>query len=205
MNFQELRKDLFDYICFTTNQVNAWHPGFDKNNLGRWVKKGYLIKLRNGYYSFPEYLGKQGYSLFLANRIYKPSYISTHSALVFYGMIPESVVQITSVTSLKTAAFDNSFGQFSYRAVNPSCYFGYDIKPFDDGRSILMACPEKALLDLLYLNPFYSETSDFQDLRLDEEFVFNHLNTELLRDFAGRVRKAALERRVETLLKAYGL
>ncbi len=205
MNFQEFRKALFDSICFTTNQVNAWHPGFDKNALGRWVKKGYLVKLRNGYYSFPEYLGKPGHSLYLANRMYKPSYISTHTALVFYGMIPESVVQITSVTSLKTAAFDNAFGQFSYRTVNPSFYFGYDIKPFDDGRSLLMACPEKALIDLLYLNPFYSEISDFLDLRLDEDFISNHLNTQQMRDFAGRFRSAALEQRVETLLKAYGL
>ena len=205
MNFQEFRKDLFDSICFTTNQVNAWHPGFDKNALGRWVKKGYLVKLRNGYYSFPEYLGKPGYSFFMANRMYKPSYISTHTAMVFYGMIPESVVQITSVTSLKTAEFENAFGQYSYRTVNPSFYFGFDIKPFGDDRSLLMASPEKALIDLLYLNPFYTEISDFQDLRLDEDFVTNRLNIQQMRDFAIRFRNTALEQRVNTLLKTYGL
>lgn len=205
MNFQEFRKDLFDSICFTSNQVNAWHPGFDKNNLGRWVKKGYLVKLRNGYYSFPEYLGKSEYAFFMANRMYKPSYISTHTALVFYGMIPESVVQITSVTTLKTAAFDNAFGNYSYRTVNPSFYFGYDIKPFGDDRSLLMASPEKALIDLLYLNPFYTEISDFLDLRLDEDFVANRLDIEKLRDYAIRFRNSALQQRIETLLKTYGL
>lgn len=43
MNFQDFREMFYKQIHFTANQVRAWHPGFDKNNLGRWVNKGYLI------------------------------------------------------------------------------------------------------------------------------------------------------------------
>ena len=83
---------------------------FSRNNLVHWTNQGLLIRLRQGHYTFPEYKGRADYSFYFANRIYRPSYISLHTALSFYGIIPESVVQITSVTSLKTASFTNAFG-----------------------------------------------------------------------------------------------
>jgi predicted transcriptional regulator of viral defense system len=205
MNFQEFRRELFDSICFTTNQVYAWQSGFDKNNLGRWVKKGFLIKLRNGYYSFPEYLGKADFAWYIANRMYKPSYVSLHTALAFYGMIPESVVQITSVTPLKTNSFINSFGTYSYKTIDPGFFFGYDAKPMTDGRVMLLATPEKALIDLLYLYPFYREPGDFEELRLDADFLTEHLNPELIRDYLVRAGNQALVKRMLTLQKTYGV
>ncbi len=49
MNYQEFRNKLFELGCFNSNQAYAWKPDFDKNNLGRWVKQGWLVKLRNSY------------------------------------------------------------------------------------------------------------------------------------------------------------
>lgn len=205
MNFQEFRRTLFDSVCFSTNQVYAWQPGFDKNNLGRWTKKGYLIKLRNGFYSFTEYLGKADFAWYIANRIYSPSYISLHTALAFYGLIPESVVQITSVTSLKTSSFTNSFGTYSYKTVRPGLMFGYDAKPLADGRTLLFATPEKALVDLLYLYPFYQKPDDFEELRLDRHFLQEELNQEFISGYLLRISNRALDKRMQTLLKTYGL
>ena len=105
MTFLEFKNQLFDLACFNIYQVYAWQSDFDRNSLTRWVKKGYLIRLRQGYFAFSEYKSKPDYFLYFANRIYRPSYISLHTALSFYGMIPEAVVQITSVTTLKTASF----------------------------------------------------------------------------------------------------
>jgi len=205
MNYQEFRKAFFDLACFTPNQVYAWQPGFDKNNLLNWVKKGSLIKLRNGFYSFPEYLAEPGFELFIANRIYRPSYISLHSALSFYGMIPEAVVQISSVTSLKTAGFVNPFGSYSYKSIRAELMFGYDLKPFSKSRSLLIAQAEKALLDLLYLNPYYDNKEEMEALRLDEDFMQDSLNVELLRDYTAKFRNRALGKRLELLIKTYGL
>jgi len=145
---------MFDLGCFSINQVYAWQPNFDRNNFLHWIRRGLLIRLRQGYYTFPEYLKKPDFSLYFANRIYKPSYVSLHTALAFYGMIPEAVVQITSVTSLKTANFKNPFGEFSYKSVRADFMYGYNIRPIADGRTLQLAKPEKALLDLLYLYPF---------------------------------------------------
>lgn len=163
-----------------------------------------LIRLRQGWYAFPEYLGKAGFEMYIANRIYRPSYVSLHSALAFYGLIPEAVVQVTSVTTLKTKSFSNPFGTFSYKSLKPELLFGYDLKPTDNGQRVpLVATVEKALLDLLYLYPFYSTPEEMESLRLDEELMQQQLNTGRLNEFMGRFRNTQLEKRVDLLLKTY--
>lgn len=204
MNYQEFRSKFYAVGAFSTNQVYSWRPEFDKNALGRWVSKKLLIKLRNGYYAFPEYLNQPDFALYIANRIYRPSYISLHSALAFYGMIPEAITQITSVTSLKTNTFTNDFGTYSYKLIRNDLFFGFDLKPYLNDRSILLAKPEKALLDLLYLYPFYSSKEDMEDLRLDEYYMQEELNVPLLKEYTEKYSKA-VEMRTKLLLKTYGL
>ena len=205
MVFQQFRSAFFDSVCFTPDQVNVLWPGFDKNNLGRWVDKGYLVKLRNGNYSFPDYLGKPDIARYIANRIYRPSYISLHSALAFYGLIPESVVQLTSVTTLKTTTFANRFGTYIYQTVTPRLFFGYDAKPIGDGRSVLMASPAKAIIDLLYLYPQYDDAGQLEELRLDEALMAERVNAGLFRDYASRLNHRALQQRVEKLINLFDL
>lgn len=83
--------------------------------------------------------------------------------------------------------------------------FGYEPKPMGDGRVILLASPEKALLDLLYLNPFYETEADMSELRLDEDFMFEDFNSEIFKEYAERIGSKALNDRVNTLLTVYGL
>ena len=205
MNYLEFKNRLFDLVCFNTHQVYAWNPDFDRNNFVRWVKKGLLLRLRQGYYTFPEYKSKPDFTLFFANRIYRPSYISLHTALAFYGIIPEAVVQITSVTSLKTANFQNDIGEYQYKSVREELMFGYDNKPISNDLSIQIAWPEKALLDLLYLYPFYNTKQEMEDLRLDEDFILDELNFRRLEDYLSKFKSKALQNRVELLKNTYGL
>lgn len=205
MDYLTFRERMYPMGCFHINQVLLWEKDFDRNNLTRWCKKGRLLKLRNQYYAFPECLSMPDFTRYVANRIYAPSYISLHSALSFYGMIPEEVVQITSVTTLKTARFQNDFGTFHYQNVKEPLYFGYEIKTAQNGRGILFATPEKALLDLLYLNPYYKTEQDMEELRLDEDFMQNEFNRERFSDYITRIGSKALEQRVRRLLKVYGL
>lgn len=39
MEFWEFRAKMFDLACLNINQVYAWQPGFNRNNLTRWIKK----------------------------------------------------------------------------------------------------------------------------------------------------------------------
>jgi predicted transcriptional regulator of viral defense system len=205
MNFLEFKKNMFDWACFNIHQVYAWQPGFDRNNLTRWTKKGYLIRLRQGFFTFPEYKTKPDYSFYFANRIYRPSYISLHTALAFYGMIPEAVVQITCVTSLKTAFFANDFGEYTYHSIKENLMFGYELKTMADHRAMQFATPEKALLDLLYLYPFYNTKQELLELRLDESFLSDDLNKNLLTDYCAKFQNKALDRRVKLLFNVYDL
>ena len=196
---------MFDLGCFSIHQIYAWQPGFDRNNFVRWTQKGYLVRLRQGLYAFPEYKGKPDMAAYFAGKIYAPSYISLHSALSFYGLIPESVVQITSVTSLKTAAFKNDFGEYSYKSVREDLMFGYVPRPLSDGRTLSYATREKALLDLLYLYPFYNTEKEMANLRLDGDVLHGELKRAEWGAFVARFHSKALEKRAALLFKVYGL
>ncbi len=201
MNYLDFKKNFSPAICFTTSQILAIEAQFQKNNLSRWVKKGLLIRLRKNWYSFPDFLQTPGIHYYIARRIYQPSYISLESALAYYGLIPEAVREIHSVTPLKTQRFQNPFGIFSYRSLKPALFFGYRSIQQDEKRSMLLAEPEKALLDLLYLNPFYDEPEDIEGLRLDGDVCQELVNLETLRDYAQAFSSKALLQRSENLIK----
>ena len=205
MDFLTFKERMYSMGCFNINQVLLWEKDFDRNNLTRWCRRGLLVKLRNQYYAFPEYRQVPDFSRYVANRIYVPSYISLHSALSFYGMIPEEVVQLTSVTTLKTARFENDFGTFHYQNVKTPFYFGFEIKTMQSGRGLLFATPEKALLDLLYLNPYYKTEQDMEELRLDEDYMQNELNIERLNGYLSKIESKTLEQKVKRLMKVYEL
>lgn len=205
MTFLEFKEKLFGLACFNIHQIYAWQPDFDRNNLTRWVKKGYLFRLRQGYFAFSEYKSMRGYPFYFANKIYRPSYISLHTALEFYGLIPEAVVQITSVSSLKTAVFSNDSGEYSYRNVKENLMFGFEQKNIADNKTILFATAEKALLDLLYLYPFYNSLQELEQLRLDEDYMQENLNPDLVAGYLDVFRSKALDQRVRLLFKVYNL
>lgn len=205
MNYIDFKEQFFDLGCFSTQQVYAWNPGFDRNNLLRWNKRGWIVRLRQGYFAFAEYMKTPDFALYIANRIYRPSYISLHTALSFYGMIPESVVQITSVSSLKTMFFGNRFGEYSYKNIKSSLMFGYEPHEIAGNRTLMMATPEKALLDLLYLYPFYDSIEELEELRLDESYMLEEFNYSKMEHYLGMFASKALERRVSRLTKIFGV
>ena len=203
MNYIEFRENFYPLACFSLDQIYSTYPQFDRTNLTRWIRKGYISRLRQGYYTFPGYKSKRDFSLYFANRIYKPSYISLHTALSFYGMIPEAVSQITSVTPLKTATFKNDFGDYSYKNIKDDLMFGYELKEMDEYRRLMFATPEKALLDLLYLYPFYNSEKEMEELRIDEYYLREDLNVEMLMSYNGRFKSKALDKRTRLLQRVY--
>ena len=127
-------------------------------------------------------------------------------------MIPEAVTDVTSVTTLKTASFDNGFGHYSYQSVKPELFFGYRPVELPTGAAAgtprqtwMISDAEKALLDLLYLYPFYDSEAELEQLRLDEDYMTSELDLARLQEFQRRIGCAALDARVRKLLKIYGL
>ena len=205
MNFLQLRNQFYDSVCFNVNQVYAWQPDFEKNNLTRWTKQNLLVKLRNSWYSFPDYLKTPNIQYFVSNKMYSPSYISLHAALAFYGIIPEAIVQTTAVSSLKKVSFENVFGSFSYQQILPELMFGNEQKTFLNKHSLIFATPEKAILDLLYLYPQYNNEQELIELRFDEEFMQEDLNVARLHEFTEKFQSKIVRNRVKLLFKMYDL
>ncbi len=150
-----------------------------QNRIQRLVKAGTLFPIRRGLYETHRNVSMR----LLAGTIYGPSYISFTSALSYYGLIPERVYACTSATQNKnrTKSYHTPFGDFYYHDIPREAYpYGVVWKQEGDSYSYLMAAPEKALCDLLYLQPsVYSrkalEEMLFSDLRIDEE-GFSRLN-----------------------------
>jgi len=142
-----------------------------------WVKKGNLLRLKNGLYAFAKDKEKiKGEEV--AAFIYEPSYLSLESALAWYGFIPEMVYAYVSVTARINRRFTNDFGTFLYRHIKPELFWGYTETKTEYGH-YLLAEPEKALLDYLYLNlsKIRNET-DFANIRLNMDAIKEKIDAE---------------------------
>jgi len=115
--------------------------------LHRYKKQGFILQLKKGFYVFPDALPPDVY---VANKIYTPSYISLEFALSYHGVIPETVYEITSVTTKATRRFETLGKVFSYRKIKRDAYTGYEIQK-QKGLSFNIANAEKAFVDLNYL------------------------------------------------------
>jgi predicted transcriptional regulator of viral defense system len=159
--------------------------------LHRWMKAGKLLALRRGMYAFAERYRRGGlHPAKLANALMSPSYISTHWALGFFGLIPERVVTYTSVTSRTPGTFENDFGTFTYRHVKREAFFGYRSLHLD-GESVLLAEPEKALLDLWYLEKGVWTAARMKEMRFQNPGTASH---EKLLEYAARFGSPSLLR-----------
>ena len=80
----------------------------------------------------------------------QPSYISLQTALFFHGIISQIPTITYAVTTGRTRKINTSIGRISFHHVSPDFFFGFKVF---GSKNILMAEPEKALIDILYLKP----------------------------------------------------
>lgn len=174
--------------------------------ISRMVKNGELIRLKNGFFIIADKI-KSSPAPFepIGNLLYGPSYISLEWALSHYGMIPEGVYVVTSVTVNQSKNYLTPIGTFTYTFLNHSRYaIGIDQKENSAGR-YLIATPEKALADLVH---FKSRGLKKKDLLIDliegrriEEEVLKTLNKKHMQEIAERYRS----RSVDELSSALGM
>ena len=208
----EFQTKMKPFRVFSIGDVEKQFPSFNPMNLVRWQNKGYIIKLRNRWYTFNDTESHENLEWLAANVIYAPSYISLYTALSWYNLIPEMVVSTTSVTTRKTNKYSTLLGNFEYHRIKPELFgFGYSLEDMDayrsksnSSRKIMVATPQKAILDFFYINNFYSSEKDMEDLRLNETELAKAITEEFYL-FLGRYESRALERRIRLMTKTYGL
>lgn len=166
ISYIDFEKALSPFGTFRLSDISKIYPAFDSRRLNEWQKKGYITKLIKGHYIFNSIEMNETVLFQIANALTRPSYISLESALSYYHFIPEQSFSITSVTTLKTNHYNTPKGCFLYQSLKPSLFFGYRVlRP--NRRPILMAEPEKAILDFLYLHPELEDVAAIEALRLN--------------------------------------
>lgn len=182
MNYLKFSQKMADFPLFSTKELRLiFGVDFKKsflNKLEYWQKKQHLIRLRKSLYVLGE-LRHAADPLVLASKIYQPSYVSMETALAYYGIIPEAVFTITSVTSRETKVFSNVFGKFTFQKIKKVAFGGYaTIQKKEFGISFNLALPEKALADFCYLNRNILDgtRTQFEGYRFSEEFRYNKKN-----------------------------
>lgn len=177
MNYFEFKKRIEELPYFETKELKLiLGSDFSSTtlvNIKNWLKKGHLIMLRRGLYAVSEMKSRLD-SMVFATKIYSPSYVSMETALSFYGIIPEAVFMVTSITTRKTNKFSTPVGNFSYQKIKKEAFGGFETRK-KDGVSYNMALPEKAMADFLYLNRNILDGSceQFRSYRFNEEFEFD--------------------------------
>lgn len=192
MKYHELLDIIGRRPVFTSSLLRA--GDVDQVDLGRqlsrWVASGKLLQLRRSVYALPEvYQGRKPHPFEVANLLERPSYVSLESALSYHGVIPEAVFVTTSVTTSRAGEFETALGRYGYRHIGPSLFWGYATEPIG-GADVLVARPEKALLDLVHLRPGADELAFIEGLRLDAD----RLDQKVLDDMARRTGKPKLLR-----------
>ncbi|QLQ33464.1 MAG: hypothetical protein HZT40_19785 [Candidatus Thiothrix singaporensis] len=80
------------------------------------------------------------------------SCVSLDYALWHYGLIPETVVEVTSVTTRRSQKLKTGLGRFSYQHLPDALYpIGMQSVAVTGGGYCLLATPAKALCDRLVL------------------------------------------------------
>lgn len=139
--------------------------------------EGVIESVKKGLYiAGPRITSSKPESALLANHIYGPSYVSLETALSYYGLIPERVYGITSMTTKASKEFTTPAGNFSYAHLPLPYYsFGLNRVKLAEQQRAIIASPEKALCDKIISTPGLLIRSTVQaaaylieDLRMEE-------------------------------------
>ena len=194
MNYKNFPKNIpFDYQ-FLISKLDSYKYPRDKISL--MIKKREIIRVKKGLYMMSDsYDGNVDHKL-LANLIYGPSYVSLDTALSYWGLIPEKVVQITSVTNRKNKEFATPIGNFNYRYQNNAVVSVGVERMRSKGYSFLIASKEKAILDKIATTKKLDAKIDFESL-LEEDYRIDmdeleHLDSEKIISFSRNYRKRSV-------------
>jgi len=195
---KEIPHEEFDYRTLLDCLKEYSHP---RDKITALLRNGDVIRIKKGLYIFGDKYSRMPYSReILCNLIYGPSYISMEYALQYYGLIPERVEAVTAVTTGRARRFSTPVGLFIYNMVPMESFsIGMDSVTLRDGRSFLIATPEKALADKIYKDRG-AGISAKKDLRIYleenlriEPVSLKKLRPEHIREISGRYRSRRIK------------
>ena len=200
MKYTDLQDQLKNFTIFSSSDVKKIDNTFYRPRLNEWQNKHYIKKVVNRYYIFNDLIINDHVLFEIANKIYNPSYISLEIALSYYHLIPESVYEVTSVSTRKTKRFKTPVGEFSYKSLRPYIFFGYKLVKYDQ-KSFKIAEPEKAILDYLYFNHQLKTPDDFKAIRIDLDSFHEHVSKDRLISYLSVYKQKTFKTRVTNFMR----
>ena len=146
------------------------------------------------------YASQQPHPFVLANEMRRASYISMQSALAWFGCIPEYVSAVTSVTTERPEVLETAKGRIIFRHIKKDLLWGMTRVDVSPSQVALVALPEKALIDLLYLTPGSDHADYLDELRLEPG---DRLSPDRLLEMAGRTGSGKVQRAVRYLVQEW--
>ena len=172
MKFSELLNIVEDEPVFETGFLVAGRsrePGLPAQ-LSRWCGSGKLLRLRRGLFALaPPFRKVIPHPFLVANRLVPGSYVSGLSALAFANAIPEFVPEVTSCGPGRPHIRETPLGRYSFRHLKPDLRSGYRLVDLGGDQRAFIAFPEKALLDLVHLQPGGDDPAWIDALRINVE------------------------------------
>ena len=146
--YQKLKVLAPTFLTTEAASILSISPNYTAIILSRLAKQNAVVHLARGRWAYSNSID----SLLLPSILVYPmmAYISLYSALYYHGMIEQIPNTVFAISNGKTKVFETSLGKISIHSINPKLFTGYEVY----GKNpILMATPEKALFDTLYLLP----------------------------------------------------
>lgn len=196
MEFRELLQIVNDKPVFETGLLLAGpvNPANVRRQLSRWVSAGQLYQLRRGVYVLaPPWQKVKPHAFVVANAMVRGSYVSLQAALAWYGLIPEYTPVVTSVTTDRPGFWHTPLGDYQFHHIKTDWFHSYRRLALTDEQAAFVALPEKALLDLLALQPGSDDPAYLAELRLQALDQLDLTRLERLAAESGRpkLRRAA--------------
>ena len=185
---------------FTTHEAASISGKSDSTvvqSMNRLARQGLFSKIYCGVWAEP---GSQGLSpfeiipyLFPRQRVY----VSFVTALHLHGIIEQIPQVITLASSSHTRSIHTKAGVFSVHQMAPALFDGFDWYKKEGG--FLIAEPEKALIDSLYLSSRKKKQyGHFPELHFSQEFSFKKATSWVKRIPEKKIRLYVLKK-FETL------
>lgn len=192
-------KEIRPIFTLTDLKIIFSNQPISSKQLGRWQESGYILKLKNGVYLLADYQSSV-HPFLISNVLYQPSYVSMESALYEYGFIPDVTQSITSVSAKKTWSAEVLGSRFDYKKIKRDCFIGYGARSYLN-YDVMMAEPEKALVDFCYFNKSrLKNKTQIVESRFNYENLKQKIDKEKLRRYAALFNSKALNGLIEKLI-----
>ncbi len=186
---------------FTTHELTICGTGSASNTsqaLNHLVRQGVIIKVARGVWALEadkDKISPYAVAAFLSPR--HRVYVSFTSALHLHGMIEQIPQSVTLASTGHTRTVRTRLGTYFIHRISPAFFRGFDW--YRGEGSFLIAEPEKALVDCLYLSSRKKKQfGHFPELHFPRSFSFARVRR-WAREIPNKRVRAAVQKRLVSI------